>query len=131
DLLYEKFASELKLGNIEWQDLLIRKTAGKSLEEYEMDTGTSLSMQELQEYGIEIQAGEKVKYVVVSQKNKNKSLRYLSEEKALAEQNKNAVFDLKHYEKLLMNAFEEVWQYFAYPEYFQEVRERQKFILFA
>ncbi|HNH09653.1 MAG TPA: DNA polymerase, partial [Leptospiraceae bacterium] len=118
-------------GNIEWQDLLIRKTAGKSLEEYEMDTGTSLSMQELQEYGIEIQAGEKVKYVVVSQKNKNKSLRYLSEEKALAEQNKNAVFDLKHYEKLLMNAFEEVWQYFAYPEYFQEVRERQKFILFA
>lgn len=131
DLLYEKFASELKLGNIEWQDLLIRKTAGKSLEEYEMDTGTSLSMQELQEYGIEIQAGEKVKYVVVSQKNKNKSLRYLSEEKALAEQNKNAVFDLKHYEKLLMNAFEEVWQYFSYPEYFQEVRERQKFILFA
>lgn len=130
DVLYSKSVEELRLGSIEWHNLLIRKTAGKSLAEYEMDTGTSLSMQELHEYGIEVQAGEKVKYVVVSQKNKNKSLRYLSEEKAIAGQNNIVAFDFRHYEKLLTDAFDEVWQYFAHPEYFKEIRERQKFILF-
>lgn len=61
---------------------------------------------------MEVQAGEKVKYLVLNQASKSKGLRYTPEEE-LQLSDKQIHYDKKFYRKLLLNAFREVWSEFA------------------
>lgn len=128
--LYESVIQELHFGKIPWQELAVRKTVSKHLDEYEVENGTSLSMQELKDIGSEIQPGEKIQFVVKNQKSKIKSERYSSFEKLQSEGKEFIDFDFKYYEKLVYEAFEEAWQYFAPKEYFASLKEKQNFLSF-
>ena len=128
--LYESVIQELHLGKIPWQELAVRKTVSKHLDEYEVENGTSLSMQELKNIGSEIQPGEKIQFVVKNQKSKIKSERYSSFEKLQSEGKEFIDFDFNYYEKLVYEAFEEAWQYFAPKEYFASLKEKQNFLSF-
>ncbi|EPG76469.1 DNA polymerase family B [Leptospira fainei serovar Hurstbridge str. BUT 6] len=110
--IYSKYDSLLRHEKVSWKELLVKRSTTKDLEEYEVDSATSLSLHKLRELGMEVQAGEKVKYLVLNQASKSKGLRYTPEEE-LQLSDKQIHYDKKFYRKLLLNAFREVWSEFA------------------
>lgn len=123
-VLFESYKARLVDREIPWRELLLRKTASRSVSDYAVSTGTAMALIQMQKYGIEIQPGEKVRYLVVNQNSKNPRERYLSEEAALSVPNPERVrYDIDYYYKLLIEAFEELWQFFA-PQGFFSMLQR-------
>ena len=121
--LFEAYSAQLNGGEVPWRDLLIRRTASKAADEYIVSTGTAVSLQQMKRHGIEVQAGEKVKFIVQNSRSKNTQSRYLSEEVAHAISATRAVtYDLEFYSKLLIESFEEIWRFFAPANYFSQLR---------
>lgn len=73
---------------------------------------TALSMLKLQDMGMEVQAGEKLRYIVVNRKAKTKDRRYMPEEELQLHPDREQI-DIEYYRKLLLSAFREVWAEFA------------------
>ncbi|MCB1165840.1 MAG: DNA polymerase [Leptospiraceae bacterium] len=119
---YRALGKDLIDRRIPWTDLLLRRTVSKGLEDYSVDGPAPAALRELQPYGIEVQAGEKVKYLVL-EKTAPGASRYMSEEilfqKWGATPEIQPPYDVQYYSKLLYDAFEEVWQYAAPAGYFQ------------
>jgi DNA polymerase elongation subunit (family B) len=59
----EGFRQRLREGEINPQDLVITRVLSQRVEEYKVDTPTSLAARQLEAAGIHIQPGEKVRYV--------------------------------------------------------------------
>ncbi|MFZ5448793.1 MAG: DNA polymerase domain-containing protein [Thermodesulfobacteriota bacterium] len=59
----EGFRQRLREGGINPQDLVITRVLSQKVEEYKVDTPTSLAARQLEDAGIHIQPGEKVRYV--------------------------------------------------------------------
>jgi DNA polymerase elongation subunit (family B) len=59
----EGFRQRLREGGINPQDLVITRALSQKVEEYQVDTPTSLAARQLAAAGIQIQPGEKVRYV--------------------------------------------------------------------
>ena len=59
----EGFRQRLREGGIDPQDLVITRVLSQKVEEYKVDTPTSLAARQLEAAGIHIQPGEKVRYV--------------------------------------------------------------------
>ncbi len=112
--LYHKYDTLLVTENIPLEQLLIRKSSSRELDEYEVLGATALSMTKLQDMGMEVQAGEKVKYLVLNQKSKNKDRRYMPEEELQLHSNHSKIkTDTMYYRKMLLSYFMEVWSEFA------------------
>ena len=59
----EDFRQRLREGGINPQDLVITRVLSQKVEDYKVDTPTSLAARQLENAGIHIQPGEKVRYV--------------------------------------------------------------------
>lgn len=59
----EGFRQRLREGGIAPQDLVITRVLSQKVEEYKVDTPTALAARQLEQAGIHIQPGEKVRYV--------------------------------------------------------------------
>jgi DNA polymerase elongation subunit (family B) len=59
----EAFRQRLREGGINPQDLVITRVLSQKVEEYKVNTPTSLAARQLEQAGIHIQPGEKVRYV--------------------------------------------------------------------
>ena len=59
----EGFRQRLREGGLDPQDLVITRVLSQRVEEYKVDTRTSLAARQLEGAGIHIQPGEKVRYV--------------------------------------------------------------------
>jgi DNA polymerase elongation subunit (family B) len=59
----EGFRQRIQGGGINPQDLIITRVLSQKVEEYRVDTPTSLAARQLEQAGIHIQPGEKVRYV--------------------------------------------------------------------
>ncbi|MCB1137510.1 MAG: DNA polymerase [Leptospiraceae bacterium] len=118
---YFSFRKALRRRDIPWTSLLLRRTVSKGLEDYSVDGPAPAALRELEPYGIQIQAGEKIKYLVL-EKTAPRASRYMSEEMALQSFGTEPVaqppYDIEYYSGLLYDAFEEVWRYGAPPGYF-------------
>ncbi len=114
--LYEARDALLRDGPVNWRDLLFRRTVGKAREDYTVAGATALSLDQLAEYGMEVQPGEKVRFLALQVGSPDARRRYLSEERAeLTYRDGGAPYDALYYRRQLWEAFREVWEYFA-PE---------------
>lgn len=127
--IYYEFKESLERREIPWTDLLLRRTVSKGLDDYSVDGPAPAALRELQPYGIQIQAGEKIKYIVL-EKTEPHASRYMSEEMAFQRfglhPEKQPAYDIAYYSQLLRDAFEEVWQYAAPEGYFHRKDIRQQ-----
>ncbi|TGL65793.1 DNA polymerase domain-containing protein [Leptospira sarikeiensis] len=113
--IYKKYDSMITLNCIPPEKLLLTKSSSRDLEEYEVMGATALSMLKLKEFGMGVQAGEKIKYLVLNQRSKNKDKRYMPEEELQLYPNKikGSGPDTEYYRKMLVGVFREVWAEFA------------------
>ena len=100
----EGFRQRLREGGINPQDLVITRVLSQKVEEYKVDTPTSLAARQLEDAGIHIQPGEKVRYVHREGKRGPKECRV----QAAPFLESLDGYDTKLYLELLQRAVEEV-----------------------
>lgn len=124
--LYHGFDESIRERRVPYQELFLRRTVGKNLADYTVAGATSLSLGQLASMGIEVQPGEKVRYVAVHTSSPDPGRRYLSEERAEVLYGEGSVpYDVLYYRRLLWEAFREVWEYFAPEGFFTRKFEAQ------
>jgi len=128
DDLYRSCRAKLESQSVPWQDLLLRRTVSKEMNSYTAQGPTLLSLQQLASSGIAIQAGEKVRYLIVDRKNPISAKRYLAEETAL--KTPPSRYDVSEYIRILREAYREVWEAFAPPRYFDFLHDGQMRLAF-
>jgi len=111
--VYLRYDTMLGNGSVPWRELLMRRTVSHNLDDYAVMNGTSLTMAELKQQGIEVSPGEKVRFLVVQRNYYAASGRYLSEESAARTGSRVLRFDRDFYAKLLYEAFEEIYRPFV------------------
>ncbi|EMJ92792.1 DNA polymerase domain-containing protein [Leptospira alstonii] len=130
--IYDRYDSDLKSEKVPLEELLIRKSTSKELEEYEVAGPTAVSLHNLKEMGISVQAGEKIRYLVLNRKAKNKDQWYLPEEMipVLKRKNQKIHLDRTYYRKLLIGVFREIWSEFASFQNFESLIDEQRWLPF-
>jgi DNA polymerase elongation subunit (family B) len=109
DLLLE-YSMELKDGQAKQEDLVIRKRISQEPNAYKVDSLTALAAQQLEDVGIEIHPGEKVRYVIKDALAKDKSERV----RPFPLIGPDDTYDVKKYLELLVKATEEVLTHVGY-----------------
>lgn len=79
--LFYSYDKKLVLGNLHWRDLVIQKSTSKEPEDYTVDAPSTIAVKDLMDMGVRVQAGEKIKYIVLNQKSDKKGDRYLTVER--------------------------------------------------
>lgn len=101
---YRALARQLNNREVDVRDLLLTRKASRQLEDYATATPAMVAMQDLRQWGVEIQPGQKVRYLVLEA---GQGSRYISEEKLLFAQSR-AAYDRKYYIELLRAAYLEI-----------------------
>jgi DNA polymerase-2 len=109
DLLLE-YNLMLKDGQTKKEDLVIGKTISKEPNAYKVDSLTALAAQQLEDVGIPIHPGEKVKYVIKNAKSKDKGERV----RPFPLVGPDDTYDVKKYLEMLVKATEEVLIHVGY-----------------
>ncbi|TGN20203.1 DNA polymerase domain-containing protein [Leptospira idonii] len=130
--IYRSYDDILKSGSVSWRDLLIRRSTSNSMEDYEVQGPSFLALTQLDELGMKVQAGEKIKYLVLKSKSKTGGLRYAVEEVLeLKPPDEKILWDKEYYRKLLTSTFQEVWAPFASFSDFDSLRSDQFLLPFS
>jgi DNA polymerase-2 len=109
DLLLE-YNLMLKDGQTKKEDLVIGKTISKEPNAYKVDSLTALAAQQLEDVGIPIHPGEKVKYVIKNAKSKDKGERV----RPFPLVGPDDTYDVKKYLEMLIKATEEILIHLGY-----------------
>jgi DNA polymerase-2 len=109
DLLLE-YHLKLKAGQMKQEDLAIRKRISQEPNAYKVDSLTALAAQQLEDAGIEIHPGEKVRYLIKDAESKDKAERV----RPFPLVGPNDTCDVKKYLELLVKATEELLIHFGY-----------------
>ncbi|HNE23239.1 MAG TPA: DNA polymerase domain-containing protein [Leptospiraceae bacterium] len=126
--LYDRKCSELRNGTVPWEQLLLRKTTSREFKDYQVKNATYLAMEQLSDLSLKVQAGEKVRYVVLNTKHPDRRKRYLSEESAALTRDSDVIpYDVAFYLKMLREAFYDLWSYFSPPDSFVEEDQPELF----
>jgi len=109
DLLLE-YSLRLKDGQTKQEDLAIRKRISQEPNAYKVDSLTALAAQQLEDVGIEIHPGEKVRYVIQDAQSKDKAGRV----KPFPLVGPDDTYDVKKYLEMLVKATEEILIHVGY-----------------
>ena len=109
DLLLE-YSLKLKDGQTKQEDLAIRKRISQEPNAYKVDSLTALAAQQLEDVGIEIHPGEKVRYVIKDAESKDKAERV----KPFPLVGPDDTYDVKKYLEMLVKATGEILIHFGY-----------------
>jgi DNA polymerase elongation subunit (family B) len=109
DLLLE-YSLILKDGQAKREDLAIGKRISREPNAYKVDSLTALAAQELEDMGIPIHPGEKVRYVIKDAFSKNKDERV----RPFPLVGPDDTYDVKKYLEMLVKATEEILIHFGY-----------------
>ncbi|MBS3920562.1 MAG: hypothetical protein KG012_16945 [Deltaproteobacteria bacterium] len=109
DILLE-YGLVLKNGEMKQEDLAIAKRISREPNAYKVDSLTALAAQQLEDTGIAIHPGEKVKYVIKDALSKDKSERV----RPFPLVGPDDTYDVKKYLDLLVKATEEILIHFGY-----------------
>ncbi|TGM87902.1 DNA polymerase domain-containing protein [Leptospira licerasiae] len=120
--IYDYFVDQLFSGKVQISDLFLRRSISKSREEYSANNASSAALNILYSLGIQVEPGEKVKYLVVREFRNKRG--YLPEEAALSSPTLPKIH-FEFYRELLIQALEELLEHILPPEYFQSLRENQ------
>jgi DNA polymerase-2 len=111
DLLLE-YSLLLKDGRAKSEDLAIGKRISQEPSAYKVDSLTALAAQELEDVGIPIHPGEKVRYVIKDAESKDKAERV----KPFPLVGPDDTYDVKKYLEMLVKATEEILIHFGYDK---------------
>ena len=109
DLLLE-YSLMLKNGQTKKEDLAIGKRISQEPNEYKVDSLTALAAQQLEDVGIPIHPGEKVRYVIKDALSKDKGERV----RPFPLVGPDDTYDVKKYLEMLLKATEEILIHFGY-----------------
>jgi DNA polymerase-2 len=109
DLLLE-YSLMLKDGQTKKEDLAIGKTISQEPNAYKVDSLTALAAQQLEDIGIPIHPGEKVRYVIKDALSKDKGERV----RPFPLVGPDDTYDVKKYLEMLVKATEEILIHFGY-----------------
>jgi DNA polymerase-2 len=109
DLLLE-YSLILKDGQAKREDLVIGKRISQEPNAYKVDSLTALAAQKLEDFGIPIHPGEKVRYMIKDALSKNKDERV----RPLPLVGPDDTYDVKKYLEMLVKATEEILIHFGY-----------------
>ena len=109
DLLLE-YSLMLKDGQTKKEDLVIGKTISQEPNAYKVDSLTALAAQQLEDIGIPIHPGEKVRYVIKDALSKDKGERV----RPFPLIGPDDTYDVKKYLEMLVKATEEILVHFGY-----------------
>ncbi len=109
DILLEH-SLRLKEGETKNEDLAIGKRISRKPNDYKVDNLTALAAQQLEDAGIPIHPGEKVRYVIKDSLSKDKSERV----RPFPLVGPDDTYDVKKYLEMLVKATEEVLIHFGY-----------------
>jgi len=109
DLLLE-YSLMLKDGQTKKEDLVIGKTISQEPNAYKVDSLTALAAQQLEDVGIPIHPGEKVRYVIKDALSKDKGERV----RPFPLVGPDDTYDVKKYLEMLLKATEELLIHFGY-----------------
>ncbi|TGL45964.1 DNA polymerase domain-containing protein [Leptospira perdikensis] len=108
--IFEKYDKPLSEGSVNWRELLLQRSTSKDPESYTVDAPSAVAVKDLLEMGVHVQAGEKVRYLVVNKKSDQKGKRYKTEERIETKGLLNIIrYDKSYYRKLLLRSFKEIW----------------------
>lgn len=113
EAIWRLYDARLRAGEVEWADLLLRRTVSHELSEYQVWNGTSLTLRELADDGMAVAPGEKVRYLVVNRRRPNPAERFISEERAARSNRSVLAYDREFYGNLLYEAFYEIFAPFV------------------
>ncbi|TGM03841.1 DNA polymerase domain-containing protein [Leptospira jelokensis] len=155
DIFYS-YDQKLVTGNLNWKDLIIQKSTSKEPEDYTVDAPSTIAVKDLMDMGVRVQAGEKIKYIVVNQKSDKKGERYLTVERMEKKDNKtnntslhersnsasinNEIstksnhktqkYDRRYYRNLLVKSFKEIWIGISSFKNFEILISEERFLPF-
>ena len=109
DLLLE-YHLLLQDGRARNEELAIGKTISQEPNAYEVDSLIALAAQQLDDFGIPIHPGEKVRYVIKDAQSKEKDERV----RPFPLVGPDDTYDAKAYQKMLLKATEEILIHFGY-----------------
>jgi len=109
DLLLE-YHLLLKDGRVHQEDLAIGKTISQEPNDYKVDSLTALAAQQLEDSGIPIHPGERVRYMIKDSQSKVKDERV----RPFPLVGPDDTYDAKEYQKMLLKATEELLIHFGY-----------------
>jgi len=108
--IFVEYGLLLKEGRMKPEDLLLAKRISREPNAYKVDSFTALAAQQLEDTGIPIHPGEKVKYMIKDALSKDKNERV----KPYPLVGPDDTFDLKKYQEMLAKATEEILIHFGY-----------------
>jgi len=111
DLLLE-YSLMLKDGRAKSEELAVEKRISQEPNAYKVDSLTALAAQELEDLGIPIHPGEKVKYVIKNAESKDKAERV----KPFPLVGPDDTYDVKKYLEMLVKATEEILIHVGYDK---------------
>jgi DNA polymerase elongation subunit (family B) len=109
DLLLE-YGLMLKGGQTRQEDLAVGKRISQEPNDYKVDSLTALAAQQLENFGIPIHPGEKVRYVIKDAEAKDKDERV----RPFPLVGPDDSYDVKKYLEMLVKATEEILIHFGY-----------------
>jgi DNA polymerase elongation subunit (family B) len=109
DILLE-YSLMLKDGRMKQEDLTIAKRISREPNAYKVDSLTALAAQQLEDTGIPIHPGEKVKYVIKDAQSRDKAERV----RPFPLVGPDDTYDVKKYEEMLLKATEEILIHLGY-----------------
>jgi len=109
DLLLE-YSLKLKDGQMRQEDLVIGKRISQEPNAYKVDSLIALAAQQLEDVGIGIHPGEKVRYVIKDAQSKDKSERV----RPFPLVGPDDTYDVKKYLEMLVKATEEILIHLGY-----------------
>jgi DNA polymerase-2 len=108
--LFLEYGLMLKDGQAKKEDLAVGKRISQEPNEYKVDSLTALAAQQLEDVGIPIHPGEKVRYVIKDALSKDKGERV----RPFPLVGPDDTYDVKKYLEMLLKATEEILIHFGY-----------------
>jgi DNA polymerase II len=104
------YLRELRGGRVDPRELVLRRRVQKNGDEYANNNCSALVVRELAQFGINIQAGEVIEYVIVDQTGKQNP----QKAKSLLTYQHEDGYDIEKYTELLLKAIETILSPFGY-----------------
>ncbi|WCL50452.1 DNA polymerase domain-containing protein [Leptospira sp. GIMC2001] len=130
DTVYHHYENELQSNRVALADLFLKRTITKSPDKYKANNSSTISLAALLDENITVQAGEKIKYLVLQGYRKKRE--YIPEEVALRlADTRSLSIHKEFYRDMLVQALEEVTEHLFTWQYFRSLRERQHLLPFV
>jgi DNA polymerase-2 len=98
------YVRKVREGDVDLRDLVICRNLSRSPSEYSVMTRQATAAQQLKSVGINLQAGQKTRFLVLNSSAKNPARRVIAAE--LRKRESSILYDKEEYVKLLQRAFD-------------------------